>query len=249
MVLRDTCLLHIVSTAPWGEFALYHRHDPLFGKYLRYSILSLRLTHTTSKNPMGVWQAIIDISSLGAMEMELWGRLTAVVLYGRSIWSMVGRCIMMRWRNADVREESILFQSWRSAEIVRLLNLKPETVYFERMGESGRLSSTLYPLNAYVTLRIYLTTSGLLLSSLRRFVSLFSPTIRARYQRKNGRHHHSECESLHCHRSIPRSSRRRNTPVELQSFNCRSILSNYLRCLHSLRLARIQSKYENRKTR
>ena len=132
---------------------------------------------------------------------------------------------------------------------MRQLNLKPETVYFERMGESGRLSWTLYPLTAYVTLRIYLTTSGLLLSSLRRFVSLFSPTIRARYQRKNGRHHHSECESLHCHRSIPRSSRRRNTPVELQSFNCRSILSNYLRCLHSLRLARIQSKYENRKPR
>ena len=71
----------------------------------------------------------------------------------------------MRERNADVREGFNLFQSQRKAAIVRLSRRENFGRKFKRMGES-RSSSSPLNITLYLSLRIYFTTSGLLLSSL-----------------------------------------------------------------------------------
>ena len=84
----------------------------------------------------------------------------------------------MRWSKADVRGESSVFQFSLQALIMRQLRCGIDRRKFGKMNESRRSSSTQLgevdigirygwlPPNIYLSLRIYLTTSGLLLSSL-----------------------------------------------------------------------------------
>ena len=79
----DTGLYGLQREIVWLSSRTHHsrRHDPLFGNTIHftvslYSKLFFWLRHTTSWTP----RELGKLSSLGAMEMELWGALTADAL-------------------------------------------------------------------------------------------------------------------------------------------------------------------------